>query len=216
MNPYETLGVDPSANAEVIKAAYRAKAKTLHPDAGGGADDFARLSQAFEILSDPKRRKAYDETGAIDATNGNNADIMAWEIIAMVLENFLMEQVDHTDEDVLARMIVGIDNALKVIDGNISGASTSVRRAEKMLKKFKRKKKVAGTDMLAKMLDFRLRQARGHLGEFEKQRRHHIRAKELLAEYSYDFTPPPAFRNSMGDLLREQANMTNPKAFFGY
>ncbi|CAD7933967.1 unnamed protein product [Amoebophrya sp. A120] len=64
-SPYEVLGVTPNANAAEIKAAYRQKALQLHPDKQGneGQGDsaaFQELQDAYETLSDPQRRAAYD------------------------------------------------------------------------------------------------------------------------------------------------------------
>ncbi|MGC2856505.1 DnaJ domain-containing protein [Novispirillum sp. DQ9] len=60
---YRTLGVVPQATAEVIKAAYRRRAKDLHPDRNprpDARDEFQRLGEAYRTLSDPARRAAYD------------------------------------------------------------------------------------------------------------------------------------------------------------
>lgn len=59
---YEVLGVATTADATIIKAAYRARAKNLHPDSAHATDqqEFARINRAYEILSDPARRAAYD------------------------------------------------------------------------------------------------------------------------------------------------------------
>lgn len=67
LNPYQVLGVEPSADDETIKKAYRRKAKALHPDAGGDADRFAEATLAYDVLMDAKRRKLFDETGKIDS-----------------------------------------------------------------------------------------------------------------------------------------------------
>lgn len=61
---YAVLGVGHLADTAEIKAAYRYKAKILHPDynpADDAADDFLKLSEAWFILRDPKRRAAYDQ-----------------------------------------------------------------------------------------------------------------------------------------------------------
>lgn len=65
MTLYEVLGVDRGADAAAIKAAYRARARTLHPDAGGDAAAFTQLQQAYDILSDAGLRQRYDETGVV-------------------------------------------------------------------------------------------------------------------------------------------------------
>jgi curved DNA-binding protein CbpA len=60
---YKTLQVDPEADPEVIKAAYKALARKLHPDDDfTGIDEYKlkELTHAFNILHDPAERKAYE------------------------------------------------------------------------------------------------------------------------------------------------------------
>ena len=61
---YRLLGVDPAAPASVIVAAFRRKARLLHPDVPmtGHAESFIELKQAYDALSDPIRRLDYDRT----------------------------------------------------------------------------------------------------------------------------------------------------------
>lgn len=60
-NHYERLGVGADASPDDIRRAYRARAKTAHPDAGGDPDEFRLLRMAFEALGNPLTRKAYDD-----------------------------------------------------------------------------------------------------------------------------------------------------------
>lgn len=62
---YDIIGVPQNATLAEIKAAYKARAKTMHPDKGGDADAFAKLAEAYDILANEVDRKRYDETGAI-------------------------------------------------------------------------------------------------------------------------------------------------------
>ena len=59
---YKTLGVSEKASQAEIKAAYRALAKKYHPDKNPGAKGrFKVIGEAYGVLSDPKKRKQYDQ-----------------------------------------------------------------------------------------------------------------------------------------------------------
>ena len=64
---YQILGVDREASAEDVKKAYRKLARKYHPDVNPGnkaaEEKFKQVSSAFEVLSDAKKRKLYDEFG---------------------------------------------------------------------------------------------------------------------------------------------------------
>src|SRR5437773_318677 len=57
---YRVMQVDPAADADVIKAAYRVLARKLHPDLTGDESGMKRLNTAWDVLRDGKRRMAYD------------------------------------------------------------------------------------------------------------------------------------------------------------
>src|SRR5438552_1149360 len=68
-DPYKTLGVDKKASADEIKKAYRKLARQYHPDKNPGdaqaEERFKDIQQANDILSDPEKRKQYDQGGGI-------------------------------------------------------------------------------------------------------------------------------------------------------
>jgi len=77
---YSTLGVDRKASPQEIKKAFRKLARKYHPDVNSGnegaAEKFKEISEANEVLSDPEKRRKYDELGAefqhYQGTGGNS------------------------------------------------------------------------------------------------------------------------------------------------
>src|SRR5215207_4930148 len=73
-DPYQTLGVDRKASDEEIKKAYRKLARQYHPDRNpddtAAEERFKDIQEAYSILSDPEKRKAYDSGGGIFGGGG--------------------------------------------------------------------------------------------------------------------------------------------------
>lgn len=71
MTLYDVLGVAPDATADQIRRAYRKKAAATHPDRNPGDPDAAAkhraVTDAYDVLSDPDRRAAYDRDGTTAA-----------------------------------------------------------------------------------------------------------------------------------------------------
>src|SRR5919108_2248938 len=62
---YAVLGVSPDADEQTIKQAYRKLARQYHPDVNPGdqaaEERFKEVNEAYQALSDPERRRKYDE-----------------------------------------------------------------------------------------------------------------------------------------------------------
>jgi curved DNA-binding protein CbpA len=85
---YTRLGVSRDASPTEIKRAYRRASKRAHPDTEGGSPEkWAALVEAHDVLSDPERRRRYDETGDYTAGEPDNhqAAVMIRVVQAMAI-----------------------------------------------------------------------------------------------------------------------------------
>lgn len=70
MGLYETLGLERGADSGEIRKAYLRLSRTAHPDKGGSEEEFKKIQQAYEVLSDDQSRAFYDQTGQIPGEEG--------------------------------------------------------------------------------------------------------------------------------------------------
>jgi molecular chaperone DnaJ len=84
---YDILGITRSADQEEIKRAYRSMARRHHPDVsqggGDGGDFFKEINEAYEVLSNPERKRRYDlfgEEGSSPAAAGSGFDVFGGPI----------------------------------------------------------------------------------------------------------------------------------------
>lgn len=106
-DPYLTLGLTRAATPGAIKAAYRQRVQTAHPDRGGDPAEFIAIVKAFGLLSDPEARKLYDEAGIIDDAGVRNyrrdvvtilADMFDAAVETAVATGLKLERVNFVEQ----------------------------------------------------------------------------------------------------------------------
>lgn len=102
---YQVLGVEKNASEKVIKKAFRKLALKYHPDknkSDGASEKFREISESYEVLSDPKKRKQYDTEGEYHFTGrsgaGGNAHFFDFEDIMKMFDDDIMSGFGHNFE----------------------------------------------------------------------------------------------------------------------
>lgn len=182
---YDILGVAKDASDEDLKRAFRDAAKETHPDAGGSAKEFEAVKSAHLVLSDKKRRAHYDETGEVEEPARTSVDQVAIAIIAGLLNNVLGEDPDPMlAPNLVEIMVIFIKKQLDGAEANLVALQRAKKRAEKMLKRFKRKK--PGENLMERILASKVIELERLLPQNEKHIACHKRAIEILQEYGFE------------------------------
>ncbi|MCS7165064.1 MAG: molecular chaperone DnaJ [Candidatus Calescibacterium sp.] len=98
---YEILGVRRDATDEEIKMAYRRLAKIYHPDVAENKEEaekkFKEINEAFQVLSDPEKRRLYDKYGRIDTTNYSTSQTTdIFDIFSELFDDFIFRSSTYT------------------------------------------------------------------------------------------------------------------------
>lgn len=179
---YDILGVSSDASQEEIKKAYRKRARETHPDANGGKDgDFAKVSEAYEILSDPEKRKEYDRTGdSKGAGKPENREAKVRQRVTQVFTG-IIEEANPDTIDIIEMM-------LKVFGDKIREAEREKSRTQKKIDKYNKvKENLLGPQdgFLWTVLDKSLDDLNGYYRDVEDDKLLMEEARDFVQEYRY-------------------------------
>ena len=191
MNPYTELDVPVDASLETIKQRYRTLAQIHHPDKGGDEELFKRIKLAYEILSDPVRRKQYDITGETTTTNAKDeavANIV--QILLHVVPNFNVDQ-----DDLINIAEMETRTMLDLVHKDIGVTERYILNLEKVLSKLRIK--TEGENLLSSFIVNQIQQRKLELESFQRRIQVCNLMLEILKDYEYGlrnliFEPPPA------------------------
>ena len=179
MNPYTELDVSVTASTEEIKQRYRTLAQMHHPDKGGNEEVFKRIKLAYEILSDPIRRKQYDLTG--EATTTNAKDEAIANIVQILLHVVPSFNVD--EEDLVKIAEAETRTMLELVDKDIGVTERYIANLEKVSKKLRIK--TDGENILNTFITHQIQQRKQELQDFQRRIKVCNLMLEILKDYEY-------------------------------
>jgi curved DNA-binding protein CbpA len=186
MNLYAVLDLDSDATPEAIKGRYRLLAQRLHPDKpGGDKEGFQALQKAYEVLSDPERRKAYDETGETAVPN------TLQERAIKALPEVLAECIDSADgktTNMVGFMRENLARKRRDILQTIKQCEAKLARREAMLTRLVRKG--SDEDYLKAALLMMIDAEKSALVKMQDIQALISAIEDLLNDYSYGMPEP--------------------------
>jgi curved DNA-binding protein CbpA len=189
MNPYTELDVPVDASLETIKQRYRTLAQMHHPDKGGDEEVFKRIKLAYEILSDPVRRKQYDITGETTTTNAKDEAVANLvQILLHVVPNFNVDQ-----DDLIHIAEMETRTMLNLVNKDIGVTERYINNLEKVLSKLRIK--TEGENILSIFIINQVQQKKQELVTFQRRVQVCNLMLEILKDYEYGlrnliFEPP--------------------------
>lgn len=209
LNPYDELGVARDATEAEIRKAYRTKAKIAHPDRNGDPTDWERISTSLAVLTDPKKRKTFDDTGRIEEDRPDNDRAAALQTIEMHMGNIINEFIQsqfRPDRDPRRMDVIKVIRG-KILD-EITAAKDGIKGGEKvvafmrdMAKRFT-KAKSSEDDPIVRGLDRQIKSAEQQLSDIRANVRQREMALKILGDYRFqaDSTPPRTTSSGRFDL----------------
>lgn len=175
--PYEELGVKKTASAAEIKKAYRRRIREVHPDRH--PDDphanakTQQVQAAYDLLSDPVRRKLYDEEGIVATRNYD-------ELAKEKLKRVLVSVLGYASDGIVGKLNFNIDAELTELKKSYKVGKDYLKQLNDARKKYK----FNGTDdFVGAAIDERIAETQKGLSYHEEEMRVVQRAKELLREF---------------------------------
>ncbi len=106
MNPYEVLGIPKDADNETVKRTYRRLVKKSHPDINTDSSNIADLTIAYDVLSNPDKRKRFDETGKSEP---DNLEMQVYTEFLKMSEEVLIKREGLSIKDSVLKIRTGLD-----------------------------------------------------------------------------------------------------------
>ncbi|MCM2470579.1 DnaJ domain-containing protein [Agrobacterium vitis] len=185
IDPYVMLGLERDADEAAVKAAYRKKAKSAHPDAGGDPDEFGRITTSYDLLKDPVRRKVYDDTG-YDPQLADVADLKGLMVLESLINDMILDEREPGSFDPVAGLRRKLTDDILKARFHILELERHRTRIRKHVDRIGRRPE---TDVLGSMLRARTQSIAEAIKNAEIQIDAIERAYSMLEGYSYELEP---------------------------
>jgi curved DNA-binding protein CbpA len=178
---YDILGIGKKATPREVKNAYRRAARETHPDRGGSNEAFFAVNHAYQVLTDERKRKIYDQTGD-DSDLGDQRARMLEELGRLVYGI-----IENTPD-------VANGNVIEVCRRSIAAATTAhkqtiellrqkIKKAKKAVKRITRKD--GGVNSLAALIEPQIRSHEVGIIQAEAAIARNEIMLDLLGSYDY-------------------------------
>ena len=185
-NPYEVLGVKSNATPETIKKKYRALCFRTHPDVGGDPEEFKKISYAYSLLSDAKRRQQYDENGWMaNEETEETVESKAIRTLITIFESVIQFTLDGND--IIADTISGLNRMMDIKNNNIKKTQLNKKRLDSVRRRMKQKKGAKYDPILLIILE-RTKQEADKIVQAAKEEIEVLKMAKIFAE-EYEYTP---------------------------
>ena len=209
---YQILDLSEDATPEQIEKAYKRAASKHHPDKNIGneaeaSERFKEVKEAYECLSDPERRKIYDETGDSSVETENPAEDLFVHLLNEITEHF------ETSVEALAKCRHVIEEMIDECAERKLEADRKVIRMQSMIQALRFRGK--GTNWLEAILNDKIQKLQGERAELDSAT---IAAKgvwEMLKEYEATDRPAADSAYETAESLRIKTIESMMKGVFG-
>ena len=181
---YDVLGVEPTASADEIRAAYRQRISKAHPDRGGSHEGATLVQEAYDCLSDPVRRALYDEgvTASEEHLTGQ-----AEAVLEQLFEHAIEEL--PPDTDLVAEIKVRIAHSNAALKAQLAMKTRKVTRLRRYLNRVRTRSDQP--NLFERVINERIEAAQAERNSARTAIEIHMRVAALLANY-VDEGPTPA------------------------
>jgi curved DNA-binding protein CbpA len=162
LDPYRVLGVSRKATIGTINAAFRKKAKSMHPDHNNGdAGKFGELMKSVTVLRDPDKRRKFDETGIIEEDAPNNEQSAAvgaiigyvQQIVAQHMQGFMADPSSFNFSTTIKQLMQQKINQLETSKSQAIKVSGVFSRMEKRIRVKDGKSGILKTSLMSQAKD---------------------------------------------------------------